>query len=554
MKTIKNTIVPFLALIAFSSNALSKCKLVFNVKGHTPVTNSQQLMTFDWLAFNNGKILATGKKPVNTQYNHCTKIDGDGQYMLPGLIDAHGHVSGLGNEMLRVKLRDVQSELLAVEKVKIFAKQNKESQWILGRGWNQVLWLNKAFPSKVSLDQTGIQRPIVLKRIDGHAAWVNSKALAIAGITRSTPDPQGGKIARDNQGNATGLLIDMAIELVENKIPNPSFLEQDYAFDKAFEHLLSLGITSVHDAGVTKLDLEIYLNRVERGKLPIRIYGMLDGSSSELYHWLDKGTFQSSHDFLSIGSVKLYSDGALGSRGAALLAPYSDDIDNKGLLLTKPQKLDKLVEDILSKGFQVNIHAIGDRGNRLVLDAIEKAYKKVGGRKLRNRIEHSQIVSLDDIPRFKQLDMIASIQPIFATSDMNMAGDRLGSERLKGAYAWKKFIQQGTIIASGSDFPIELANPFHGLHAAITRQDRNNRPEGGWLPEEKITATQALTSFTLNAAFAAHQEKSLGSLEKGKWADFILIDQDLINGNPQEIWKIRVLQTWIAGELRYERQ
>jgi predicted amidohydrolase YtcJ len=554
MKKIKNAVIPLLTLIAFSSNAFSECKLVFNVKGHTPVTNSQQLMNFNWLTFDNGKILATGKKPVDTQYNHCIKIDGHGQYMLPGLIDAHGHVSGLGNEMLRVKLRDVQSELLAVQKVKAFAEQNKKSQWILGRGWNQVLWLNKTFPSKVSLDQTGIQRPIVLRRIDGHAAWVNSKALAIAGITRSTPDPQGGKIARDSQGNATGLLIDLAIDLVESKIPNPSFLEQNYAFDKAFAHLLSLGITSVHDAGVTKLDLEIYLNRVERGKLPIRIYGMLDGSSSELYHWLNKGTFQSSHDFLSINSVKLYSDGALGSRGAALLAPYSDDIDNKGLLLTKPQKLDQLVEDILNKGFQVNVHAIGDRGNRLVLDAIEKAYKNVGGRKLRNRIEHSQIVSLDDIPRFKQLDMIASIQPVFATSDMNMAGDRLGDERLKGAYAWKKFIQQGTIIASGSDFPVELANPFYGLHAAITRQDRNNRPEGGWLPGEKITPTQALTSFTLNAAFAAHQEKSLGSLEKGKWADFILIDRDVINGNPQEIWKTNVLQTWIAGELRYERR
>lgn len=552
MKNTKNKVIGLLTALILSTNIAAECQLITNVKGQTPVASSGKIAEFEWMAFENGKVLATGGKTNVVQYDQCTKIDGGGKYLLPGLIDAHGHVSGLGNEMLRVKLRDVQSELLAVEMVRAFAKKNNKSQWILGRGWNQVLWLNKSFPSKASLDKTGIKRPIVLRRIDGHAAWVNSKALEIAGITRSTPNPQGGKIERDSQGIATGLLIDTAIGLVERKIPAPSFLEQDYAFDKAFAHLLSLGITSVHDAGVSKLDLEIYLNRVEREKLPLRIYGMLSGSSPELYKWLAKGTFQSSHDFLSVRSVKLYSDGALGSRGAALLAPYSDDIDNKGLLITKPKDLDRLVEDIMKKGFQVNVHAIGDRGNRLVLNAIEKTYKKVGGRELRNRIEHSQIVSLDDIPRFKQLDMIASIQPIFATSDMNMAEDRIGSERIKGAYAWKKFLAQGTVIASGSDFPVELANPFYGLHAAVTRQDRNNLPKGGWLPDEKITPAQALKSFTLDAAFAAHQENVLGSLEKGKWADFILLDRDVINGKGEDIWKTKVLQTWIAGELRFE--
>jgi len=554
MRIINKTLILLLASAALSLNAEANCQLINKITGYTPVATSEELNQFSWMAFDQGKVLAVGSGKVDKLYAGCDSIDGQGRVMLPGLIDAHGHVSGLGNEMLRVKLRDVKSEELAVEKVKSFAKKNKKSQWILGRGWNQVLWLNKQFPTIASLDKTGIKRPIVLRRVDGHAAWVNSKALEIAGITNSTPDPQGGKIERDKEGKATGLLIDNAINLVESKIPNPSMLEQDYAFDKAFAHLLSLGITSAHDAGVTQLDLDIYKNRVKEKRMPVRIYGMLNGSGTNLYRWLDKGHIKDSKDMLSIMSVKLYSDGALGSRGAAMLVPYSDDIDNKGLLLTKPLELDKFVEDILAKNFQVNVHAIGDRGNRIVLDAIEKAYKKVGGRDLRNRIEHSQIVSLEDIPRFKELDLIASMQPTHATSDMNMAGDRIGNERLKGAYAWQKFIQQGTIIASGSDFPVELANAFHGLHAAVTRQDRTNQPTGGWLPGERMSVAQALRSFTLDAAYAAHQEKVLGSLEAGKWADFILVDRDIVNGNPQDIWKTNVLQTWIAGELKYQAE
>lgn len=541
-------------LVAAPQYLLADCQIINNIKGISAQNNSQALKTFSWLAFSKGKVVSTGSSRSPKEFSHCNIIDGKGKFMLPGLIDSHAHVSGLGNEMLRVKLRGVTSESRAVEKVIEFANKSPQSKWVLGRGWNQVLWLNNQFPTKKSLDESGVNRPIILRRIDGHAAWVNSKALELAGINQSTPDPQGGKIERDSNGEATGVLIDTAIYLVEKKIPSSSTLEQDFAFDKAFSHLLSLGITSVHDAGVNALDLSIYKNRVKQNRMPVRIYGMLSATEKELYHWLDAGPINDSKDMLSIRSVKLYSDGALGSRGAALLAPYSDDIDNKGLLLTKPKVLGQMVEDILSKGFQVNVHAIGDRGNRLVLDSIERAYKKVGGRELRNRLEHSQVVSLEDIPRFKNLDLIASIQPVFATSDMNMAGDRLGDQRLKGAYAWKKFLAQGTIIASGSDFPVELPNPFHGLHAAVTRQDRNNKPEGGWLPNEKISSTEALRSFTLNGAYAAHQENVLGTLEKGKWADFILVDRDVINGKPEDIWKTNVLQTWIAGELVFQRE
>lgn len=529
----------------------ASCQLIYNINGITPTVEKQTLTTFSWMAFKQGRILATGNQEITEAYKKCNPIDGNNNFLLPGIIDAHGHISNLGNDMLRVQLRDTRSETLAVKAVKKFAKHNQTTKWILGRGWNQTLWPEKSFPTAASLDASGITRPIVLERIDGHAIWVNSKALEIANIIDSTPNPKGGKIERDHKGRATGVLIDNAANLVTVKIPKPSLKEQNYVFDRAFSHLLSLGITSVHDAGVNQLDLSIYKQRLKANQLPARIYGMLSGSSPHLKHWLKQGILSDPEDRLSIRSVKLYADGALGSRGAALLAPYADALHHTGLLLNKPEKLDQRIKFILERGFQVNVHAIGDLANRLTLDAFDKAYKKVGGRALRNRIEHAQIISLDDIPRFNALNIIASVQPSHATSDKNMAEERLGAERLKGAYAWQKLIQQNTLIASGSDFPVELANPFYGLHAAVTRQDQNNQPATGWLPEDRMTPSQALKSFTLNAAYAAHQEHSLGSIEAGKWADFILVDRDLINGKREDIWKTQVLQTWVAGKLKY---
>ena len=554
MKRLLQITLPLALVFSSHTYASEKCQLIHNFQGYTPVADSKTIQPFNWLAFENGKVLARGIKGEESKYSTCEKTDGKNQFLLPGLFDAHAHVSGLGTEMTRVILRGVKSEESAVEKIKQFADANPQSKWILGRGWNQVLWMNKSFPTKESLDTSGIKRPIWLRRVDGHAAWANSEAMRLAGINRNTPDPAGGKIERDENGEATGIFIDLAMNLIEKKIPPMTSLELEYAYDKAYQHLLSLGIVGVHDAGISQSEIDSYVKRAKDGRLPLRIYGMLSGASSDLNRWLEAGHIKDDKEMLSIRSVKLYSDGALGSRGAAMLAPYSDDADNKGLLLTQPETLDKLVEKILSKGFQVNVHAIGDKGNRIVLDALEKAYKKVGGRELRNRNEHSQVVSLEDIPRFKDLDVIASIQPVFATSDMNMAEDRVGPQRIKGGYAWKKFLDQGTVIASGSDFPVELANPFHGLHAAVTRQDRNNLPKGGWLPGEKISPEEALRSFTLNAAYAAHQEKTLGSLEKGKWADFILVDSDVIKGKAEDIWKTQVLQTWIGGEKKFEKQ
>ena len=525
---------------------------IMNIKGYT-LDNQGRLLQFSNLVFDGGKVVAMGGSELNRRYPDATMIDGQNQILIPGLIDAHGHVMGLGESLLEVDLRGLESASESAAQVGRYANEHSELSWITGGGWNQVLWPDKSFPSAKQLDEYVKDRPVMLSRVDGHASWVNSKALEIAAITKETLDPPGGKIVRDAKGEPTGVLVDNAVDLVFAHLPAASPERLKSKLDVAGQHLLSLGITSVHDAGISKAEYDYYRQRQAERSLPVRLYPMLWAADPQFNIMLNQGRVQDQYDFLSIRSVKAMADGALGSRGAAMLAPYSDAPDNSGLLTLRQTDYQPLFDLVLSKGFQLNVHAIGDRANRLVLDQFADSFKRMGGKELRNRMEHAQVIALDDIPRFKQLNIIPSMQPTHATSDKNMAEDRIGATRLKGAYVWQTLLKQGSILAFGSDFPVELANPFYGLHAAVTRQDRDNQPVKGWIPEEALSIEQAFRAFTLDAAYAAHQENVLGGLTVGKWADFILVDQDIFTINPQDIWKTQVNATWIAGEQRYAR-
>lgn len=539
-------------LLIFSTLILAAPSHIGNVKGYT-LDNSGELIRFSNIVFDGGKVLAIGGDELSQRFATATQIDGQNKVMLPGIIDAHGHVMGLGEGLLQVDLRESKSALDAAKMVQSYANSQQALTWVIGRGWNQVLWPGKAYPTASLLDEYVKHKPVMLSRVDGHASWVNSKALEIAGITKDTLDPPGGKIERNKLGNPTGILIDNAIDLLYKHLPKNSEANLSAYLNAAGKQLLSEGITSVHDAGIEKVVYDYYKKRVAQHALPVRIYPMIAATSPVLKQLLEAGHVQDQYDWLSIRSVKAYGDGALGSRGAALLNPYSDAPDNSGLLVTREADLKPLFDLVLGSGFQLNFHAIGDRANRLALDQFADSFNQVGGKSLRNRVEHAQVINIDDIPRFKTLNIIPAMQPTHATSDMNMAEDRVGGARLKGAYAWQTFLKQGSPVAFGSDFPVELSNPFFGIHAAVTRQDRNNSPDTGWIPGEAVTVKQAFRGFTLDAAYAAHQEKILGGLTAGKWADFILVDQDIFTISPQDIWKTQVLETWIAGEKRFSK-
>jgi predicted amidohydrolase YtcJ len=539
-----------ISLTCISTSALSQTTLIHNVKGYTYLNNNQ-LTEFSAIVFEDGKVITTG---VNLQqaYPDAIVIDGKGKTLLPGLIDGHGHYLGLGFNLLQVDVRDIVSKQKTAFKVAQYAKANPELNWIKGRGWNQVLWPSKEFPTAKDLDEYIADKPVVLGRVDGHAVWLNSKAMALAGITRNTISPDGGEIVKDKAGEPTGILIDNAENLLWEKVPKQTDTERLAAFNKVNQHLLALGITSVHDAGIDHNTYHFLQDQIKAENFKVRVYAMLAATDDKLEEMLKHGYISDDNELLSIRSVKIYGDGALGSRGAAMLSAYHDDPKNTGLLLTKPDRLRELYKIIFNYDFQINIHAIGDRANKIALDEFEFAFKnKASSKNLRNRIEHAQVIQLEDIPRFKALDILPSMQPTHATSDKNMAQDRIGAQRLKGAYAWQTFLKQGSKVIAGSDFPVELANPFFGLHAAVTRQDRENLPEQGWIKQESLTIEQAFKAFTLDAAFGAHQDKTLGGLEQGKWADFILIDQDIFTIKPQNIWKTKVLETWVAGKKQH---
>ena len=521
---------------------------IHNISGYTSTMDG--IREFNVLVFgDDGRVVATGGESLLNEHPNAIRIDGKGLTLLPGLTDGHAHLYNYGFLQQSLNLVGTPSLTESLLKIKAYADRNPHARWILGRGWNQVLWPIKEFPTAADIDTVVADRPVLLDRIDGHAVWANSKAMEIAGITDDTPDPVGGKIVRDANGKATGIFIDKAEDLLKAKIPQPDWDEIREVYRAAFAGLLPFGMTGVHDAGVNIREVEVLISMADDGELGLRVYGMIAGAEENLDQ-VKTPLKRYADDMLDIRAVKLYSDGALGSRGAAMIEPYSDDPENRGLTFYTQEELTGQAHKANYMGFQVAIHAIGDLGNRMSLEAFDAIQ---GGKpsSLRNRIEHAQIITLDDIPRFTELGVIASMQATHATSDMNMAEDRVGPDRILGGYAWRRLLESGAVLANGSDFPVELANPWHGLYASVTRQSREGLPEGGWYADQALTRAEALHSFTLANAFAAHQEEYLGSLEPGKWADFIVIDRNYFEIPESEIDDIEVLETWIAGERVY---
>lgn len=530
---------------------LAKTTIIDNVQGYT--LNNNELVRFSAIQFTDDKI---DKLYINNELKslpqNIERIDGKGKTLIPGLIDAHGHILSYGLSLLRADLVNSQSELEAVQKTLNYAKANNDLTWIQGRGWNQTQWPINVFPSAKSLDKVFPDQPVWLKRVDGHAGWANSKAMELAGITDKTVSPEGGEIIKDASGNPTGIFIDNAMDLIDDGIAELTTKEQKKVLVKAMNSLAAYGLTSVHDAGIDTTNLNAFKDLSKTGQMNIRINAMLYLPSQGWQETLNNGPYRSDDDMFTFNSVKIQADGALGSRGAALIEDYSDHPGHKGLLLNTPEEFEHLVATSMKLGFQVNSHAIGDHANKLVLDTYEKFIKTTHSSALRHRVEHAQVLRIKDIPRFAQLNIIASMQATHATSDKNMAEDRLGAARILGAYAWRKLLDANAIIAAGSDFPVEHPNPFYGLHASITRQDKQNMPQGGWYSEEKMTMVEAFKSFTLDAAYAGHQENIIGSLAPGKKADFVLLDQNLFDINQHDIWKIKVNKTWVNGKLVYK--
>jgi predicted amidohydrolase YtcJ len=543
-------------LVLLTAGAAHAATVIDNANGYT--LNSQgALVRFSSMAFDDqGKIIAVGSA-VHTRAAapKARHVDLQGKTVLPGLIDAHGHVFGLGELLTQLDLAGSASLADALTSATAYAAANPSHAWLRGRGWNQEIWKLGRFPTAAELDAAVADRPMWLERVDGHAAWANTRAMQLAGITKDTPDPAGGKIMRDAAGNATGVFIDAAQDLVTKVIPKQTEAEARHVLDRSLRQIAAMGLTSVHDAGIDVSQDRLYRDYADRKLLTARVYAMIGDTGADFDQLSKNGPLNTyANDVYALRAVKLYADGALGSRGAALIAPYSDEPKSHGLLFRKDGDIHAMMAKAMARGYQVNVHAIGDAGNRQILDGYQQLVARHGSAAQRHRIEHAQVVALEDIPRFKRIGIIPSMQPTHATSDMNMAEQRVGPQRIRGAYAWRTFLNQGSRIACGSDFPVESPNPFFGIHAAVTRQDAAGQPSAGWYANEAMTLEQAFRCFTLDAAWAGHQEKRQGSLEKGKWADFIVIDQDLFTMPAKDIYKVGVLQTWVGGRQVYEKK
>ncbi|MDC0643340.1 amidohydrolase [Flavobacteriaceae bacterium] len=498
------------------------------------------------LVVKDGKFIAVGNEDLLEKYSAAAKLDLKGIPVYPGLIDAHCHFYQLGLAQEHVDLRGAKSVEEVIARLKAFTSTS-EAKVLMGRGWDQNLWELKEFPSKEILDKAFPDKLVVLERIDGHAAYVNSNVLTAAKITKDTKVEGGEVIIANNE--PTGILIDKASDLAYAILPEPSREEQIIALQKAEKIAFANGLTTVDDAGLNRAQLELIDSLQRLNKLKIRVYGMISNTPENLAYYLDKGITQT--DRLTIRSVKVYADGALGSRGAALKKPYTDEKKNKGLFITSPEKIEELAYILAKKGFQMNTHAIGDAANEVVLNAYKKALSISPDP--RWRIEHAQVVDKVDLQKFGS-KILPSVQPTHATSDMEWADERLGEKRVANAYTYKELLDWSGRIALGTDFPVERVNPIHTYYAAVVRKDLNGNPAGGYQMDNALSRSEALKGMTKWAAYANFEEDEKGSIEVGKVADFVLLTNDIMVLNDSEILATEVLATFLGGEMVYQRK
>jgi predicted amidohydrolase YtcJ len=523
------------------------------VHNATVYTVDPQLPTASAFAVRNGRFVQVGTDAeVQAAFSNVPSVDAGGRTVVPGFIDAHAHLHELGHALRRVDLTDTSSPEGVVERLRaVEAKQDRPSTtWLRGHGWDQTDWSPPHFPSRTLLDAAFPERPVWLTHTDVHVGWANTAALeATVGLDRlrRMNDPEGGRIHRDAEGNPTGILIDRAMALVTEEIPLPSPTQQNRALRTALGHTARHGITGLHDAGVTLSHLRRFQRFIEEDAFPLRVYAMIQGRSDSFDILCERGPYRDASGRLDVASTKFFADGALGSRGAALLSDYTDDPGNRGLLRHSPEDFKRQVQAAVECGFQVNTHAIGDRANRMVLDAYEAARSECDAPVRRPRIEHAQVVTPEDRPRFDALEAIASVQPAHATSDLEWVADRLGPERLDGAYAWKSLCEAGATLAFGSDAPIEPIDPLRSFHAAVTRQTQKGHPENGWRPSERLPRMTALRAATLNAAYAAFWENEVGSITPGKRADWVVLSHDLMSIPEDMLPETDVVATYLDG-------
>jgi predicted amidohydrolase YtcJ len=534
--------LPILLLLTSLAFAQTADLAVINARIYTVNPRQPNALA---LAVRQGKIL-TVSDDVTQFIGPSTKIiDAHDAAVLPGLIDSHGHMRGLGTVLETLDLRGITSEGEISDKVRVESKAVKPGEWILGSNWDQNLWTPKQFPGAAAISAAAPMNPVALTRVDGHAVWANAKAMEAAGITSATADPPGGRILRDSNGHPSGVFLDNAQDLIRKKIPADSPAQIERRIRRAMTECARQGLTAVDDAGVDAGDIDAYRKLAQLGQMPTRIYALILGPGPYMDTWLNRAP--ESGDYLTIRAIKLVSDGALGSRGAALLAPYSDDPGNRGLAILDRATIQAVAEKAVAHGFQVATHAIGDGANHTVLEAYAVALRGANDRRF--RVEHAQVVAPGDFAAFAKYSILASMQPTHATSDMPWAADRLGPERVKGAYAWQTLTRLGVHVPFGSDFPVESPNPLRGFYAAITRQDKDGHPPGGWFPDQRMTREEALRAFTIEGAYAAFAENSRGSLEPGKFADFVILSTDIMTATPDQIYNARVTKTVVGGKI-----